>query len=266
MRSIRSEQHSVVADHQQRPSKSSSASWSRRRASTSRLLVGSSSSSTSGRRSSCAASPTETTSPPLSEAESAVQRDVAEAEPVELGAQSAPRRPSRRRWRRTPPRRRHRQPSASSAAMTGATPSTSATVRSRVERQRLRQIAERCRRRSPTPAVGRNSPAISRSSVLLPAPLGATRPVRPPGTVKDRSVEQRGVVGPGEGQIGNRRWKTCERSRERVDGTEGTIRRSSGHPEMSSPSMSGQLMSIAIAAHASDVTQPNISAASRWPR
>jgi hypothetical protein len=37
------------------------------------------------------------------------------------------------------------------------------------------------------PPLGRYSPAISLSRVLLPAPFGATRPVRPPATVKDRS-------------------------------------------------------------------------------
>jgi hypothetical protein len=36
------------------------------------------------------------------------------------------------------------------------------------------------------PPLGRYSPAISLSKVLLPAPFGATRPVRPPPTVKDR--------------------------------------------------------------------------------
>ena len=35
---------------------------------------------------------------------------------------------------------------------------------------------------------GRHSPAISLSSVLLPAPFGATSPVRPVLTVKDKSL------------------------------------------------------------------------------
>lgn len=37
--------------------------------------------------------------------------------------------------------------------------------------------------------VGRCSPEISLSGVALPAPFGATRPVPPPPTVKDRSRE-----------------------------------------------------------------------------
>jgi hypothetical protein len=39
------------------------------------------------------------------------------------------------------------------------------------------------------PPSGSYSPAIRRSSVLLPAPLGATMPVRPAPTAKDRSVK-----------------------------------------------------------------------------
>src|SRR5262245_55319642 len=38
------------------------------------------------------------------------------------------------------------------------------------------------------PELGSYSPAISLSRVLLPAPFGATRPVRPAPTVNDRSV------------------------------------------------------------------------------
>ena len=60
------------------------------------------------------------------------------------------------------------------------------------------------------PAAGRYSPAISFSSVLLPAPLGATRPVRPSPTVKDKVLEQRRFVRPREGQIRNRRWKRSD--------------------------------------------------------
>lgn len=37
------------------------------------------------------------------------------------------------------------------------------------------------------PVPGRNSPMISLRRVLLPEPLGATRPVRPLPTAKDRS-------------------------------------------------------------------------------
>ncbi len=56
-----------------------------------------------------------------------------------------------------------------------------------VERQRLRKIADAIPSTVTEPADGRYSPAISFSSVLLPAPLGATRPVWPSPTVKDNS-------------------------------------------------------------------------------
>ncbi|GAB3805201.1 hypothetical protein GCM10027605_30760 [Micromonospora zhanjiangensis] len=53
-------------------------------------------------------------------------------------------------------------------------------------RQVLRQVAEHPRTVT-DPPVGCSSPAIRRNRVVLPLPLGATRPVRPPGTEKDRS-------------------------------------------------------------------------------
>jgi hypothetical protein len=74
------------------------------------------------------------------------------------------------------------------ARITAATPSTSATVRSPV-RGRLcgRWLSVPSTDNEPVP--GLSSPAISLSSVLLPAPFGATRPVRPVVTVKDRSLK-----------------------------------------------------------------------------
>ena len=58
------------------------------------------------------------------------------------------------------------------------------------------------------PAPGRYSPAINRSSVLFPAPLGATSPVRPAPTVKDKSVN-RGVS---SGQENDRFEQTIDAS------------------------------------------------------
>ena len=54
------------------------------------------------------------------------------------------------------------------------------------------------------------SPAINLSRVVLPAPLGATRPVRPSPTVKDRSAN-RGVP---SGQANNRFEPMMEDMRE----------------------------------------------------
>src|ERR1700750_284344 len=90
------------------------------------------------------------------------------------------------------------------------------------------------------PAVGRYSPAINLSSVLLPAPLGATSPVRPAPTVNVKSVNS----GVSSGQEKDRFEQTMEDMRH-LSSRAGVPRLArgrttgrSGHPEMSSPSMS----------------------------
>ncbi|OXY92448.1 hypothetical protein BEK98_27170 [Streptomyces diastatochromogenes] len=91
--------------------------------------------------------------------------------------------------------------------MTGVMPRTSATVSSPV-RGRL------CGRWSSVAAMaaesvpGRSSPAMSLSRVLLPVPLGATRPVRPGPTVKERSWK----TGVSSGQVKDRFEQTTEAS------------------------------------------------------
>ncbi len=75
---------------------------------------------------------------------------------------------------------------ASSARIAAAMPSTSATVRSPV-RGRSCGRYPRVPATDTLPELGRSCPAISRSSVLLPASFDATRPVRPPLAVKERS-------------------------------------------------------------------------------
>ncbi len=185
MRSMRSSSARSWLTSSRQPRNSSSAPRSERRASRSRLLVGSSSSSTSGRFSSWAARPRVTAWPPLSV-------------PMRR-SRGRPPRPSRSSWARVRSSMSQFSPMvvkcsslvspdsmASRARITGAMPRTSATVRPGVRRR----VCGRWPSTPPTvtvPLPGRYSPAISFSSVLLPAPLGATRPVRPPWTVKDRS-------------------------------------------------------------------------------
>ena len=83
------------------------------------------------------------------------------------------------------------------------------------------------------PAVGRSSPAISWSRVLLPAPLGATRPVRPSPTVKDRSVK----TGVSSGQAKDRFEQTMEDMREISRGDTTGIPESLCHRMLSSVRM-----------------------------
>jgi hypothetical protein len=187
MRSIRSSRARSWLTSSRQPFQSPSTSYSRCRAPRSRLLVGSSSSRTSGRFSSWAASPSDTTCPP-------------DSVPSDRSSATSPR-PSRSSCARARSSMSQSFPTvakcsslaspasmAASAATTGAISSTSATVRSAVSGR----VCGRWATRPSTvtdPVSGRCSPAMSRSRVLLPAPLGATSPVRPAPTLNDRSVK-----------------------------------------------------------------------------
>src|SRR5262245_2487614 len=84
------------------------------------------------------------------------------------------------------------------------------------------------------PELGSYSPAISLSRVLLPAPFGATRPVRPSPTVNDKSVN----CGVSTDQEKDRFEQTMEDMRHLSSRANRNRQIAPGHPEMSSPSIS----------------------------